>query len=104
MSESPRPRPPTSAASRRLLLSSCPRAGDLCTLFLGYNLRILSAMRTLFSLVLLASRLASAQTIPAETPLPRFEDAAKQVSEGIESMAAEIAKRTSAPYISTKME
>ena len=33
-----------------------------------------------------------------------FEGAAKQVSEGIESMAAEIAKRTSAPYISTKME
>jgi hypothetical protein len=33
-----------------------------------------------------------------------FEGAAKQVSEGIESMAAEIAKRTSVPYISTKME
>src|SRR6266446_1879952 len=33
-----------------------------------------------------------------------FEDAAKQVSEGIESMAAEIAKRSAAPYSSTKME
>jgi hypothetical protein len=33
-----------------------------------------------------------------------FEGAAKQVSEGIESMAAQIAKRTSVPYISTKME
>jgi hypothetical protein len=33
-----------------------------------------------------------------------FEDAVKQVSEGIESMAAEIAKRSAAPYSSTKME
>src|ERR1700722_16377782 len=35
-------------------------------------------MRTLFSLVLLVSRFASAQIIPAETPLPRFEDVARQ--------------------------
>lgn len=33
-----------------------------------------------------------------------FEDAAKQVSEGIESMAAEIAKRSVAPFSSSKME
>jgi hypothetical protein len=33
-----------------------------------------------------------------------FEGAAKQVSEGIESMAAEIAKRTSVPYISMTEE
>ena len=33
-----------------------------------------------------------------------FEDAAKQVSEGIELIAAEIAKRSAAPYTSTKME
>src|ERR1700723_2220076 len=35
-------------------------------------------MRTLFSLVLLVSRFASAQTLPVETPLPRFEDVARQ--------------------------
>ena len=33
-----------------------------------------------------------------------FEDAVKQVSEGIESMADEMAKRSAAPYSSTKME
>jgi len=36
-------------------------------------------MRTLFSLALLLSAFASGQTPPAKTPLPTFEDVAKQV-------------------------
>jgi hypothetical protein len=33
-----------------------------------------------------------------------FEGAGKQVGEGIESMAAQLAKRNAAPYISTRMQ
>jgi len=46
----------------------------------------------------------SIESVVIEAGPAYFEGAAKQVSEGIESMAAEIAKRTSVPYISTKME
>jgi Cytosol aminopeptidase family, N-terminal domain len=46
----------------------------------------------------------SIENVVIEAGPTYFEDAAKQVSEGIESMAAEIAKRSAAPYSSTKME
>jgi hypothetical protein len=46
----------------------------------------------------------SIENVVIEAGPTYFEDAAKQVSEGIESMAAEIAKRSAAPYSSTKMK
>src|SRR6202035_3233575 len=44
-----------------------------------YNLRTVSIMRNLFSLGLLFSVFAAAQSITTKTPLPKFEDVAKQV-------------------------
>jgi hypothetical protein len=46
----------------------------------------------------------SIESVVIEAGPTYFEDAAKQVSEGIESMAAEIVKRNSAPYSSAKMQ
>src|SRR6202140_2321766 len=46
----------------------------------------------------------SIQSLVIEAGPTYFEDAVKQVSEGIESMADEMAKRSAAPYSSTKME
>ena len=46
----------------------------------------------------------SIESVVIEAGPTYFEDAAKQVSEGIESIAAEIVKRDAAPYSSTKMQ
>jgi Cytosol aminopeptidase family, N-terminal domain len=46
----------------------------------------------------------SIETVVIEAGPAYFEDAAKLVSEGIESMAAEIAKHRASPYTPTKME
>jgi hypothetical protein len=46
----------------------------------------------------------SIENVVIEAGPTYFEGAAKQVSEGIESMATEIARRSAAPYTSAKME